>query len=64
MKKKTDNMLRPTDVSRQLGIPYNRLYHAIVAGDVPAVRDLNGTRWLVAEEDLPQIAETLGVPLK
>ncbi len=64
MKKRTENMLRPSDVSQQLSIPYQRLYRAITSGDVPAVRDPNGSRWLIAEKDLPQIAETLGTTQK
>lgn len=39
---------------------YQRAYTAILAGRVPAERGDNG-RWTFAPDDLPQIAEALGL---
>ena len=57
----TDN-IPLTDAPRALrayglSTTYQRLWGAVVAGQVPGVRV--GTRWHVREADLPIIAETL-----
>jgi hypothetical protein len=57
----TTARLKLSDASRQLGIPYQRLFLAVVAGAVPAERNGAGSRWLVKESDLPSIAKTLGL---
>lgn len=36
---------------------YQQCWRAVVAGDVPAQRD--GSKWRIAEADLPRIAQTL-----
>jgi hypothetical protein len=41
-------------------VTYQRFYLAIAAGRIPATRKLGGAAWLIAEEDLPTIAEALG----
>ncbi len=50
-----------SDASRALGVPYQRLFSAIACGQVPAARNNAGTRWLIAEADLPAIATALGI---
>ncbi len=40
-------------------VPYRKLYSKVVDGLIPAERGSNG-RWLIAEEDLPAIADALG----
>ena len=39
---------------------YQQCWRAVVAGDVPAQRD--GSKWRIAEADLPVIADRLGLP--
>lgn len=42
------------------GTTYQRVYHAAVAGDIPAERGGNG-RWTFSPSDLPAIAKGLGL---
>jgi hypothetical protein len=63
----------PTDVLRRLSTEYLNAagkpdapkYHtflmAIVAGDVPAERNATGSRWLVSEDHIPEIASRYGL---
>lgn len=39
---------------------YRRLYHRVLDGTLPASRSKVG-RWVIKEEDLPQIAHALGL---
>jgi hypothetical protein len=55
--------IRLSDACHRLGVPYQRLYRAALGARIPAERSENGTFWLVAENDLPAIAQTLGVEL-
>jgi hypothetical protein len=53
-----------TDLPRALraygvATSYQRCWRAVVAGDVPAQRD--GSKWRIAEADLPVIADRLGL---
>lgn len=54
-------LLRLSDASRQLQIPYQKLYFAVASGLVPAQRDETGSRWVVKQSDLRLIAEKLGL---
>jgi len=54
-------IMKLSDASRILCVPYQHLFVAVAAGRVPAQRGVNGTRWFVRESDLPAIAEALGV---
>ena len=57
--KRQARRLRLVDVSRRLGVPYQRVWMAVAAGVVPAERDPGGTRWLVDARDLPRITRIL-----
>lgn len=48
-------MLKLTDVSHRLNVPYFRLYSLVISGNIPAHRSENGRYWLVKEDDLPEI---------
>ena len=52
--------VRLTDVSQQLGINYVKLYRAVISGEIPAKRDKSGSRWVIAESDIPVVKEALG----
>lgn len=54
--------LKLSDACRRLGVPYQRLFLAVVAGTVPAERNGAGSRWFVKESDLPEIARLLRTP--
>ena len=55
-----------TDIPRALleagyeSTTYHRVYNAVLAGRVPAQRGKNG-RWTFEVEDLPAIAEAMGL---
>jgi hypothetical protein len=63
----------PTDVLRRLSTEYVNAtgkpdapkYHtflmAIVSGDVPAERNATGSRWLISEDCIPEIASRYGL---
>ena len=53
--------MKLSDASRELCIPYQRLFVAVTGGKVPAERDNNGSRWFGKRGDLPAIAEVLCV---
>ena len=57
----SDDRMRLSDACRQLGVEYNSLHRAVVAGRAPAERDQTGNRWLVRKRDLPTIAKALGL---
>jgi hypothetical protein len=40
-------------------VPYSRVWNAAVQGRIPAERV--GSRWIVDEQNLPQIAEAIGL---
>ena len=42
-----------------VSVPYSRFWRMAVTGAIPVERV--GSRWLVAEADLPHIAEALGL---
>ena len=56
-----NDRMRLSDACRQLGVEYNLLHRAVVAGRVPAERDQTGNRWLIKRNDLPAIARSLGL---
>ena len=55
-----------SDVPRELKakygktVSYRKVYNGVIDGRLPAKRGDNG-RWLMAEADLPAIAEALGL---
>ena len=57
-------LLRLSDASRRLGCEYNRLFRLVASGKVPAQRSPGGGRWLIAEDDLPEIVLSLRVSLE
>ena len=50
-----------SDVCRRLGLPYARLFNAVVSGKVPATRPTPGGRWRIDAKDIPTIAAALHV---
>lgn len=60
-----EELLKISDVSAALKVPYQRVFLAVCEGIVPAHRDpKNQSRWLVRKDDLPKIREILGVDNK
>jgi hypothetical protein len=55
-----DDRRPPSYFTRQLGIGYQSLYHAILRGVIDAEQAPNG-RWYMRASDLPRIAKALGV---
>ena len=61
------NKIKLSELPRRLrdefgeAVSYRRLYTAVLDGIVPAERDASGSRWLVDADDLPEIAQTLGI---
>ena len=48
------------EAARRIGAPYLRVWHAVVRGEVRAVRD--GWSYLVRESDLKVLAAAVGAP--
>ncbi|MDO9714225.1 hypothetical protein [Paracraurococcus lichenis] len=55
----SDSKLPLTDATRELRVPYQRLYQAVLADKVPAVRV--GSRWFIERAHLPLVAQALGL---
>jgi hypothetical protein len=55
----SDSKLPLTDATRELRVPYPRLYQAVLANKIPAVRV--GSRWFIAREHLALAARVLGL---
>ena len=56
-----DELISLPDASQQIGVPYYRLYHAVIGNVVPAERNPTGKSWRLRVKNLPAIAAILGV---
>lgn len=54
------NTMALVDAARRLRVPYQSLWVGVARGAIRAER--HGSRWVVAESDLPEIREILGTP--
>jgi hypothetical protein len=62
---KLSDTLRDLNTKYGIGLSYQRLYLDVVAGNVPAERDVTGRFWDIAEADQPRIAKFYGfAPVK
>ncbi len=44
----------------EIKVSYRQVYGAVLDGVIPAEKDTSGSRWLIAPDDLPKIAEKFG----
>ena len=58
-------MIKLSEVPRRLRkefgvvVSYRQVYMAVLDGVIPAEKDTSGSRWLIAPDDLPKIADKL-----
>ncbi|MGI6154161.1 MAG: hypothetical protein ACOYJB_10115 [Christensenellaceae bacterium] len=52
-------LVKLSEVSRRIGVNYQRLFYAVASGKIPAETNETGSRWFVNESDIPKIKSIL-----